>query len=323
MAQSFISYKRLVGVGDTLFVYLSPTNIYPIRVTTGSTFQTKYGALRHDQIIGKPYGCALQCAKGFVHLLHSTPELWTLSLPHRTQILYTTDISFICTQLDLRPGSVVCEAGTGSGSLSHAIARTIAPNGRLVTYDFHEERAATARQEFADHGLSDIITAEHRDVCCDGFAYTEYFDALFLDLPHPWLTISSANRALKPNGGRICCFSPCVEQVQKTCAALNDHHFLDIDTYECVLRPYDLKTQSMPSYQFSSTKSYSEENSEANEAMDEKSDESLAKKLRTEEDSSEKNDNSSDVKSNEYVLTYSPNQSTGHTGFLTVAVKYQ
>jgi hypothetical protein len=57
--------------------------------------------------------------------------------------------------------------------------------------------------------------------------------------------------------------------------------------------------------------------------MDEKSDESLAKKLRTEEDSSEKNDNSSDVKSNEYVLTYSPNQSTGHTGFLTVAVKYQ
>ncbi|CAG2110165.1 unnamed protein product, partial [Medioppia subpectinata] len=196
---SFISYKRLVAVGDTLFVYLSPSNIYPLVVRSGHVFQTKYGALKHDDLVGQPYGCAHQCAKGFVHLLHSTPELWTLCLPHRTQILYTTDISFICTQLDLKPGSVVCEAGTGSGSLSHAIARTIAPNGRLITYDFHEERSSTARDEFADHGLSHIITAQHRDVCSDGFAFTDHFDALFLDLPHPWVAIQSAKEALKPN----------------------------------------------------------------------------------------------------------------------------
>ena len=49
--------------------------------------------------------------RGFVFLLHPTPELWTLCLPHRTQILYIADISFISTYLDMKPGSTVIESG--------------------------------------------------------------------------------------------------------------------------------------------------------------------------------------------------------------------
>lgn len=49
-----------------------------------------------------------------MYILHPTPELWTLNLPHRTQILYSTDISLITMMLELKPGSVVCESGKGS-----------------------------------------------------------------------------------------------------------------------------------------------------------------------------------------------------------------
>ena len=49
--------------------------------------------------------------KGWVYLLHPTPELWTVNLRHRTQILYTTDISMVILQLALKPGSVVIESG--------------------------------------------------------------------------------------------------------------------------------------------------------------------------------------------------------------------
>lgn len=50
----------------------------------------------------------------------------------------------VLTQLEIGPGSVVCEAGTGSGSLSHAILRAIGPTGKLHTFDFHKERVKVA-----------------------------------------------------------------------------------------------------------------------------------------------------------------------------------
>ena len=76
-------------------------------------------AVKHNDIIGKKWGSKHVCGKdgGYVYLLFPTCELWTLSLPHRTQILYLADISRIVFELNLVPGKVICESGTGSGSL--------------------------------------------------------------------------------------------------------------------------------------------------------------------------------------------------------------
>ena len=115
----------------------------------------------------------------------------------RTQILYSTDISMVTLQLELAPGKVVLESGTGSGSLSHSLIRTVAPSGHLYTFDFHAERVEKARTEFAEHGLSDMVTATHRDVCSEGFGLENKADAVFLDLPHPWEVIKHAKAAMK------------------------------------------------------------------------------------------------------------------------------
>ena len=42
--------------------------------------------------------------QGWIYLLAPTPELWTMVLRHRTQILYAADIAMICMYLELRPG---------------------------------------------------------------------------------------------------------------------------------------------------------------------------------------------------------------------------
>lgn len=40
----------------------------------------------------------------YVRLLSPTPELWTLSLKHRTQIVHELDQSFVIYMLGLKPG---------------------------------------------------------------------------------------------------------------------------------------------------------------------------------------------------------------------------
>ena len=93
-----------------------------------------------------------------------------------------------------------CILGTGSGSLSHSIIRTIAPTGHLHTFEFHEQRAKVAEQEFKDHNISQYVTVKQRDVCADGFDLDHVADAVFLDLPRPWEAVKSAKQALKLEG---------------------------------------------------------------------------------------------------------------------------
>ena len=87
--------------------------------------------------------------------------------------------------------------GTGSGSLSHALIRSVMPTGHLHTFEFHAERCEAASKEFEQHGLADYVTARHRDVCAQGFELNKAADAVFLDLPAPWDCISFAKQTLR------------------------------------------------------------------------------------------------------------------------------
>jgi tRNA (adenine57-N1/adenine58-N1)-methyltransferase len=179
--------------------------------------------------------------KGYVHLLLPTPELWTLVLKHRTQILYLADIATICCQLELKPGSIVLESGTGSGSLTTSLARAIAPTGQVYTFEFHEQRALDAAAEFEQNGLGKLITVEQRNI--EELGFPENFhnkaDAVFLDLPGPWKAIPSVAKCLRPDGV-FCAFSPCIEQVQNSLEALNEHGFRAFQTVEILLREYEV-----------------------------------------------------------------------------------
>lgn len=110
---SFVEYGDTIKDGDTAIVFLGHESMFPVKVQHGTVTQTKYGVIRHStDLIGKKYGSKVTCSKGgWVFILRPTPELWTMNLPHRTQILYSTDISIITMMLELKPGSIVCESG--------------------------------------------------------------------------------------------------------------------------------------------------------------------------------------------------------------------
>jgi len=237
------STARDIAAGDVVIVWLTRDLLQPLLITPGNDFNSKFGNYRHSDLIGIPFGSKVgsRNGKGFINVLRPTPELWTMALPHRTQILYLADIAFITSWLNIRRGSRVIEAGTGSGSFSHSVARTIGTTGHLWTYEFHEARAKKAREEFTRHGMEDIVTLTHRNVCKDGFTVTDMVDSVFLDLPAPWDAVDHAKMALrKDRTTRICCFSPCMEQVLRTVNALNEAGFTDITMYETLIRPHEV-----------------------------------------------------------------------------------
>eukprot|EP00128_Syssomonas_multiformis_P007747 Colp12_sorted_trinity150504_noHs@12106 len=170
---SFAEYHTVIQEGDWVLMYMGPGKITPIEVKKGQVFQARFGGFPHESFIGQKFGSKVyakgkkgESSKklGFVYALYPTPELWTSCLPHRTQILYIADISLVSFYLDIKPGSIVVESGTGSASLSHSLIRTIAPTGHLYTFEFHEQRAQKAREEFAEHKISHLVTVTHRDV---------------------------------------------------------------------------------------------------------------------------------------------------------------
>ena len=227
-----------VQAGDSVICYHGFRRLRALVVTPGSTFQCKDGIFSHTDMVGVQYGTSVVGRKyrpedpiPSLVILRHTPELWTQAVAHRTQIIYLTDISVIIQLLRLRSGSMVAEAGTGSGSLTHALARVVAPTGKVFTFDFHKLRMEEAREEFVRNGLKDVVVSGWRDVCTPsatssadtqnsdrpqcGFGLPQSsVDAVFLDVPSPWSAVSNVLEVLRV-GGIFCTFSPCIEQTQR------------------------------------------------------------------------------------------------------------
>ena len=108
-----------------------------------------------------------------------------------------------------------------------------------------------ANEEFRIHKINEFVTAKQKDVCGEGFGSELHnlADAVFLDLPHPWDAIPHAKQVLKKStGGRICSFSPCIEQVQKAISKMREEGFCEISTVECLMREFQARKITMPTF---------------------------------------------------------------------------
>ena len=204
-----------------------------------------------------------QPPSGFIHILRPSPELWTSSLPHRTQVVYTPDYSYVLHRIRARPGTRLIEAGAGSGSFTHASVRAVyngypqagGPNkGKVFSFEYHEPRYEAMKEEIAGHQLEELVHITHRDVYNGGFLIdgeSPQASAIFLDLPAPWEAIYHLSRRKTRQGGElagdgegwvspldpnqsayICTFSPCIEQVIRTVEELRRQGWLEVDMVE-------------------------------------------------------------------------------------------
>jgi tRNA (adenine57-N1/adenine58-N1)-methyltransferase len=113
---------------------------FVVRLEQGGKLETHRGIVYHDDLIGKPWGTQVFSHLGnpFFLLQPSLGDL-LMDTPRATQIMYPKDIGFVLVNLGIGPGHHVVEAGTGSGSLTCALAFAVGPEGRVTSYDTRPE----------------------------------------------------------------------------------------------------------------------------------------------------------------------------------------
>ncbi|CEJ89767.1 hypothetical protein VHEMI05592 [[Torrubiella] hemipterigena] len=218
---------------------------------------------------------AVVASSGFVYLLRPSPELWTSSLPHRTQVVYTPDYSYVLQRIQARPGTRIIEAGAGSGSFTHASVRAVwngnpvsdeDVKGKVFSFEYDEIRYHKMKEEIKEHSLNSMVHITHRDVYRDGFnvdGKSPKATAIFLDLPAPWKALHHLSRQrvtadeqsgsddgrewvspLDPNQSvHICTFSPCIEQVSRTVTELRKLGWINVSMVEISNKKFNVSRE--------------------------------------------------------------------------------
>jgi tRNA (adenine57-N1/adenine58-N1)-methyltransferase len=218
---------QLVGLRHKHFI---------VTLQAGTRFESHRGIIQHDELIGKPWGTQVFSHTGApFFLLQPSLAGLLVNLPRTTQILYPKDIGFIFVTMGIGPGQTVMEAGTGSGSMTTALAFAVGSEGRVISYEIKPDVQNLAIKNLTRFGLASRVDFKLRDIQ-QGFDETDV-DAVFLDVPNPYDYTEQVRAALKP-GGFLCCLLPTINQVEKTLQALHRSNFAFLEVCEILLRYY-------------------------------------------------------------------------------------
>jgi len=218
---------QLVGLRHKHFI---------ITLQAGAEFGTHRGVLKHDDLIGKPWGSQVFSHNGapFFLLQPSLADILN-EMPRTTQIMYPKDIGYILITMSVGPGQKVMEAGTGSGSMTTALASAVGSEGRVLAYETTPDVPNLARKNLTRLDLVSRVDLKLRNIEA-GFDETDA-DSFFLDVPNPYDYVSQVRAALKP-GGYLCCLIPTFNQVEKTLHSLRRENFAFVEVCELLLRFY-------------------------------------------------------------------------------------
>jgi tRNA (adenine57-N1/adenine58-N1)-methyltransferase len=221
-----------------VLVYNERDSRYFIRMLApGRELHTHLGVLKHDDLIGQPFGSRVRTHLGarFLLLTPTTDEL-VRNLRRTSQIIYPKDSGYMLLKLGIQPGSQVLEAGTGSGGLCLVLAMMVGEQGHVTSYDVRQDLQDVAQKNLTAAGLDSRVTFKLRDAE-EGFDETD-LDAVILDMLKPWVALDQAHAALR-GGGMLGCIVPTVNQLSRLILELQSRpHYGFVEAEELILRPY-------------------------------------------------------------------------------------
>ncbi|MDD2523024.1 MAG: tRNA (adenine-N1)-methyltransferase [Anaerolineaceae bacterium] len=236
MTDQYSDPVNLVKEGDLVQLHGTTHKNHLLIMKAGEVFMTHRGVIRHDDIIGQPWGVRLESHSGhpFFVLQPGITDL-VQAIKRTTQIMYPKDIGYIVLKLGVGPGKRVLECGGGSGGLTTVLAYLVGDTGKVYSYERNPEVQNLARKNLRLFGLDQHVEFKPGDAA-QGFD-ERYLDAIFLDLPNPYDYLEQVGASLK-GGGQFATLLPTINQVELTLRALSHSNFAFIDVCEILLRHY-------------------------------------------------------------------------------------
>ncbi|MEZ0345113.1 MAG: tRNA (adenine-N1)-methyltransferase [Infirmifilum sp.] len=226
----------IIREGDWVILYYNEKKSYTVRVEPGRVFHTTHGSIDLSSLIGLPYGSVVKTNVGeeiLVSRASFIDRLWKIQ--RTTQVIYPKDLGYMLIEAGIGPGSIVVEAGTGTGFLTAILAWYVRPSGRVYTYEIRKDFYDRALKNFEMLGILPYVTAKNKDIR-KGID-EEDVDAVLIDLPSPWEVVEEAYSKLA-NGGSFTVFVPTTSQVEKTLHSVKKAGFKMLNVSELIMREY-------------------------------------------------------------------------------------
>lgn len=233
--------SRVLAPGEKIQLTDPKGRMHTIVLSPGEVFHTHKGLISHDDIIGRTEGIIVSNTGGIdFQVFRPRYEDFVLSMPRGAAVVYPKDSGLIVTLGDIFPGSVVVEAGVGSGALSMALLRAVGPNGSVHSFELREEFATIAAGNIADFFDGEpenwsVTVGDLSDTLPETFA-PGTVDRVVLDMLTPWNTLDAVTQALAP-GGIVIAYVATVPQLSRFVEAVRaSRNFAEPEAMEAMVR---------------------------------------------------------------------------------------
>ncbi|HUV61472.1 MAG TPA: tRNA (adenine-N1)-methyltransferase [Thermoplasmata archaeon] len=214
----------LMDERDGKFMFVAERKMVEVR---------RLGVVDGSAVCDASYGDSISI--GGRRLLIVRPSMMDIigTIERKAQVISPKDGFAMPHYLDISCGSRVIEGGVGSGALTIVLLKSVAPAGRVYSYDLRDDHASVARRNIARAGLEDCWELKIGDICTASLE--EDVDAVVLDMPDPWNAVGNVIRALR-HGGHLCCYVPNANQLETAVRAMRDSGFRELFLVENLQR---------------------------------------------------------------------------------------
>lgn len=223
----------MIAEGTALLLVGQQGRRFVVRTAKGMLEVHGLGVVDGDALCSASIGDGVRIGgQEFTILKPSVRDLLEL-IERKAQIMIPKDSFLVPLHLDIASGSRVIEGGVGSGALTIVLLKSVAPNGKVYSYEIRDDYAKLARKNVSMTDLSSCWDLKVADIC--KAELEKDADAVVIDIPNPWDAIANVFASLRV-GGHLCCYIPNANQLDRTVRGMREIGLTEVVAFETLQR---------------------------------------------------------------------------------------